>query len=255
MTPSRRRKVSLADYHFIARLGRGSMGEVQLARCKRTGKLYAVKIISKSRVIKTKELEHTRSERDILAEIAELSRRMRHPVMSTGLALGNVNAGPFSSTSGSSATGPSSATGANPSADSSSNTSPTEAEWKTPLSTCSGGNVAPSGTSAWSGPRSQCPFLIHMKCAFQTDTYLFLVLDYHSGGDMATLLERKIRMSEDEARFYISEIIMGVRDLHDLGVVYRDLKPENVLLGPEGKHSCGLNLFPFRRASLCIASD
>lgn len=55
-----------------------------------------------------------------------------------------------------------------------------------------------------------------------------------SGGDLATQLSRWGRLGRDRARFYTSEIVEGVEGLHAAGVIYRDLKPENVLISADG---------------------
>jgi serum/glucocorticoid-regulated kinase 2 len=57
---------------------------------------------------------------------------------------------------------------------------------------------------------------------------------FHPGGDLATQLARWGRLGRDRARFYAAEIVKGVEGLHKNGVIYRDLKPENVLIGSDG---------------------
>lgn len=61
-----------------------------------------------------------------------------------------------------------------------------------------------------------------------------MVLDFHPGGDLATQLARWGRLGKDRTRFYAAEIIEGLEGLHNAGVIYRDLKPENVLLASDG---------------------
>ncbi|RKP20317.1 kinase-like protein, partial [Rozella allomycis CSF55] len=78
------------------------------------------------------------------------------------------------------------------------------------------------------------PFLMKLHQSFQTDTELFLVIDYYPGGDLATQLARFYKFDEERARFYAAEMILGIKELHRNGVVYRDLKPENVLLANTG---------------------
>src|ERR1700722_16833579 len=58
--------------------------------------------------------------------------------------------------------------------------------------------------------------------------------DFHPGGDLATQLARWGRLGRDRARFYAAEIVEGVEGLHAAGVIYRDLKPGNVLIGADG---------------------
>lgn len=78
------------------------------------------------------------------------------------------------------------------------------------------------------------PFLIKLHYSFQDMNQLFLVLDYHVGGDLATQLRINHMLPPDRCRFYTAEIILGIQELHRLGILYRDLKPENILLTADG---------------------
>ncbi|OAC99340.1 hypothetical protein MUCCIDRAFT_119278, partial [Mucor lusitanicus CBS 277.49] len=78
------------------------------------------------------------------------------------------------------------------------------------------------------------PFLIKLHYSFQDMNQLFLVLDYHVGGDLATQLRINHSLPPDRCRFYTAEIILGIQELHRLGILYRDLKPENILLTADG---------------------
>ncbi|KAI7901055.1 kinase-like domain-containing protein [Cokeromyces recurvatus] len=78
------------------------------------------------------------------------------------------------------------------------------------------------------------PFLINLNYLFQSSSELFLVLDYCAGGDIATQLSLLSRFSEEKTRFYAAEIVQGLKILHQNNIVYRDLKPENVLIGLDG---------------------
>ncbi|KAI7849034.1 kinase-like domain-containing protein [Circinella umbellata] len=80
----------------------------------------------------------------------------------------------------------------------------------------------------------QEPFLVRLQCAFQTPGQLFLVLDYYSGGDIATQMSKFTTFSEGRTLFYAAEIVHGLSTLHKHGIIYRDLKPENVLIGRDG---------------------
>ncbi len=84
------------------------------------------------------------------------------------------------------------------------------------------------------GDPSKNPFLVKLWWSFHDDDNLYLVLDFHPGGDLATQLARWGRLGKDRARFYTCEIVEGVECLHASGVIYRDLKPENALLGADG---------------------
>lgn len=78
------------------------------------------------------------------------------------------------------------------------------------------------------------PFVVKLWWSFHDEHNLYLVLDFHPGGDLATQLSRWGRLGRDRARFYTAEIVEGVEGLHAAGVIYRDLKPENVLLAQDG---------------------
>ncbi|XP_069750020.1 ribosomal protein S6 kinase alpha-5-like isoform X6 [Narcine bancroftii] len=80
----------------------------------------------------------------------------------------------------------------------------------------------------------QSPFLVTLHYAFQTDAKLHLILDYVSGGELFTHLYQRDHFSEADVRIYIGEIVLALEHLHKLGIVYRDVKLENVLLDSEG---------------------
>uniref|UniRef100_A0A8C2WF74 Ribosomal protein S6 kinase n=1 Tax=Cyclopterus lumpus TaxID=8103 RepID=A0A8C2WF74_CYCLU len=80
----------------------------------------------------------------------------------------------------------------------------------------------------------QSPFLVTLHYAFQTQSKLHLILDYVSGGEMFTHLYQRDHFPEEAAQIYIGEIILALEHLHKLGIVYRDIKLENILLDSEG---------------------
>lgn len=80
----------------------------------------------------------------------------------------------------------------------------------------------------------QSPFLVTLHYAFQTDTKLHLILDYVSGGELFTHLYQRDHFSEADVRIYIGEIVLALEHLHKLGIVYRDVKLENILLDSDG---------------------
>nr|AHZ63873.1 phototropin [Osmunda regalis]AML78893.1 putative LOV domain-containing protein [Osmunda sp. BC-2016] len=80
------------------------------------------------------------------------------------------------------------------------------------------------------------PFLPTLYASFQTKTHVCLITDFFAGGELFLLLDRQPLkvFREDTAKFYVAEVIVALEYLHCQGIVYRDLKPENVLLQKDG---------------------
>lgn len=79
------------------------------------------------------------------------------------------------------------------------------------------------------------PFVVNLYYAFQDHEKLYLILEYAQGGELFTHLAQEKMFEEPVASFYMAEMVLALSHLHhNLGVVYRDLKPENCLLDHEG---------------------
>nr|AML79248.1 putative LOV domain-containing protein [Rhododendron tomentosum] len=80
------------------------------------------------------------------------------------------------------------------------------------------------------------PFLPTLYTSFQTSTHVCLITDFCPGGELFALLDKQpMKIFKEEcARFYAAEVVVGLEYLHCLGIIYRDLKPENVLLQQDG---------------------
>lgn len=78
------------------------------------------------------------------------------------------------------------------------------------------------------------PFLISLKYSFQTADRLCFVMEYVNGGELFFHLSRERVFTEDRARFYAAEILLALKYLHQQGIIYRDLKLENLLLDSDG---------------------
>ncbi|PIN06797.1 putative serine/threonine protein kinase [Handroanthus impetiginosus] len=80
------------------------------------------------------------------------------------------------------------------------------------------------------------PFLPTLYTHFETDKFSCLVMEFCPGGDLHTLRQRQPgkHFSEQAVKFYVAEVLLALEYLHMLGIVYRDLKPENVLVREDG---------------------
>lgn len=147
----RSRKVGLADFNFIAVLGKGNFGKVMLAEYKATKHLYAIKVLKKDFIIENDEVESTRSEKRVFL----VANKERHP------------------------------------------------------------------------------FLINLHSCFQTETRIYFVMDYVSGGDLMLHIQKE-QFGKLRARFYAAEVCLALKYFHENGIIYRDLKLDNIMLSTDG---------------------
>ena len=143
------KQLTIEDFDLLKVIGQGSFGKVMQVRKKDTGMIYAMKVLKKAELVKRNQLEHTKSEREILG-------RLRHP------------------------------------------------------------------------------FMVNLHYSFQSDHKLYMILDYVNGGEMYYHLQKAVKFTVEQARFYAAEVVLVLEHLHSRDVVYRDLKPENILLGADG---------------------
>lgn len=82
--------------------------------------------------------------------------------------------------------------------------------------------------------QSKCPFLIRIHSIFHDRQNVYYLMDFHGGGDLAGLLGQMIRLPESWTRLYAAQIVVALIELHRMGIVYRDIKPENLLISDSG---------------------
>ena len=78
------------------------------------------------------------------------------------------------------------------------------------------------------------PFIITMHYSFQDNENLYLILDLLSGGDLRYHINKKIKFTEEQAKFIIGCTILGLEYCHKNYIIHRDIKPENLLLDENG---------------------
>ncbi|XP_050078081.1 cAMP-dependent protein kinase catalytic subunit alpha-like [Anopheles maculipalpis] len=140
---------SLAEFELIRTLGSGAFGTVKLIKRKSTGDYFAMKILSKERIVYQKQLQHTNNEKRILQAI-------------------------------------------------------------------------------------RFPFVVNLETCYKDNSYIYLVMPFVNGGEMFTLLRRSRRFSEPQATFYGAQVALALEYLHACNLIYRDLKPENLLIDYRG---------------------
>jgi len=139
----------LEEFRLTRTLGAGSFGRVILVKHLETETYYAMKLLIKERVVKTKQVEHTLNEKKILQAL-------------------------------------------------------------------------------------NFPNLVKLYYCFKDPSNLYLVLGFENGGELFTHLRKSRRFPEPMAKFYCSQVVLAFEYLHNLDIVYRDLKPENMLICASG---------------------
>ncbi|RGB43523.1 kinase-like domain-containing protein [Rhizophagus diaphanus] len=80
----------------------------------------------------------------------------------------------------------------------------------------------------------QHPFLVNLWGTFQDSANLYMVMDYVVGGELFSILRKNQRFPDHVAKFYAAEVVLAFEYLHERDIIYRDLKPENLLLDNNG---------------------
>ena len=95
------------------------------------------------------------------------------------------------------------------------------------------------------------PFLVKLFCCFQDQEHLYFIMEFIQGGELFFHLHRELRFDDEKTRFYIAELILVLNFLHSNKIIYRDIKPENILLDVEGH----IKLTDFGLSRLCSENN
>jgi PAS domain S-box-containing protein len=80
----------------------------------------------------------------------------------------------------------------------------------------------------------QVPLVVNLYAAFRTEDNLYFVMEWCQGGDLASFVDSTRGMNESMARYYTAQLVVVIGSLHRLGIIHRDIKPDNILVDGQG---------------------
>uniref|UniRef100_T1JPD0 Protein kinase domain-containing protein n=1 Tax=Strigamia maritima TaxID=126957 RepID=T1JPD0_STRMM len=78
------------------------------------------------------------------------------------------------------------------------------------------------------------PFIVNMYWSYHDESFLFMLFEFATGGELFSYLRKAGRFEVNTSNFYAAEIVSVLEYIHQKAIVYRDLKPENLLLDRDG---------------------
>lgn len=78
------------------------------------------------------------------------------------------------------------------------------------------------------------PFIVNINCWFQDNSYLYMVMEYVCGGNLCSHIEKMLLLPEYHAKFYASQVVLALEYLHNVNVIHRDLKLDNLVIDQHG---------------------
>jgi len=87
------------------------------------------------------------------------------------------------------------------------------------------------------------PFIVKLLYSFKDNSNVYLVMEYINGGELFTHLRRIGKFGVPVCRFYAAQIVLTLEYLHNLDIVYRDMKPENILITHNGYIKVRIRLY------------
>jgi serine/threonine protein kinase len=91
------------------------------------------------------------------------------------------------------------------------------------------------------------PFILHLHNTYKDSKYVYFLLELALGGELFTFLRKMGRFNEKTGRFYAAQVVLGFQHMHSKDILYRDLKPENLILDSKGY----LKIVDFGLAKVC----
>lgn len=80
----------------------------------------------------------------------------------------------------------------------------------------------------------ESPFIVNLKYSFQDTENLYILTEFMPGGDLRYVLQRRVKFTEEQAKFIIAWLILAIDYVHDHNVIHRDVKPENIVFESTG---------------------